>query len=47
MSRKSGSDAYTQRKLPEWNRASQLGDINPNSDITYKIDKEKLVPNNL
>ena len=40
MSRTSGSDAYTQRKLPEWNRASKLGDINPNSDITYKIDKE-------
>ena len=27
--------AYTQRLLPEWNRESQLGNINPNSKITY------------
>jgi GNAT superfamily N-acetyltransferase len=31
--------AYTQRKLPEWNRQSQLGEINPESELTYDIVK--------
>jgi GNAT superfamily N-acetyltransferase len=38
----SGNDpvlAYTQRKLPEWNRQSQLGKINPESELTYDIVK--------
>jgi hypothetical protein len=38
----SGNDpvlAYTQRKLPEWNRESQLGNINPESELTYGIVK--------
>ena len=29
--------AYTQRKLPEWNRESQRGNINPESELTYDI----------
>jgi len=29
--------AYTQRQLPDWNRESQRGNINPNSEITYDI----------
>jgi len=36
----SGGDpmlAYTQRQLPNWNRESQRGNINPNSKITYDI----------
>jgi ribosomal protein S18 acetylase RimI-like enzyme len=39
LSGKSGEDAYTQRMLPEWNRASQLGKINPDSNLTYGIVK--------
>jgi GNAT superfamily N-acetyltransferase len=31
--------AYTQRKLPQWNRESQLGNINPESELTYDIVK--------
>lgn len=36
----SGKDpvlAYTQKRLPEWNRESQLGNINSNSKLTYDI----------
>lgn len=29
--------AYTQRQLPAWNRASQRGEIDPNSELTYDI----------
>jgi GNAT superfamily N-acetyltransferase len=36
LSGKKGEDAYVQRMLPMWNRASQLGEINPDSEITYR-----------
>ena len=39
LSGKSGIERYTQRMLPEWNRASQLGEIDPNSKLTYDTPK--------
>ena len=39
LSGKEGADAYTQRMLPNWNRESQLGNINPESELTYDIVK--------
>ncbi len=40
----SGKDpilAYTQKQLPDWNRASQRGEVNPNSKLTYDIVRGK------
>jgi GNAT superfamily N-acetyltransferase len=37
LAEKSGVDAYTQRMLPSWNRASKSGEINPDSKLTYDI----------
>lgn len=36
LSGKEGSLGYTQRMLPEWNRANQLGEVNPDSPIHYE-----------
>ena len=38
---KSADFRYTQRLLPEWNRASQKGEINPDSELSYDIVKGK------
>ena len=43
----SGKDpilAYTQKQLPDWNRASQRGEVNPNSKITYDINRQAATP---
>src|SRR5690606_20466271 len=43
----SGKDpvlAYTQRQLPDWDRESQKGNINPNSKITYDIHRQAATP---
>lgn len=39
LSGKKGNEGYTQRQLPDWNRAHQRGEINPESKITYEVDK--------
>lgn len=44
LSGKSGEFRYTQRRLGHWNRQSQLGEINPKSEITYKSNDDKKTP---
>jgi GNAT superfamily N-acetyltransferase len=41
LSGKDPSLAYTQKQLPDWNRASQRGEVNPNSKLTYDIVRGK------
>lgn len=44
LSGKSGDKAYVQRMLPEWNRANQRGEINPDSKVSYVSSDSKNSP---
>ncbi len=47
LSGKTGQQGYTQRRLSEWNRAHQLGEIDPNSPIKYEVRPDKSGPSAL